>query len=112
MLKIMLTALGSSLLFAVLAIIPLVTRSELGVVPLIAFVLLLVVLGFYQAGRRSATVYRQVKGNETSVGMLGGSWRYPLFYNQKLSTPPTAPRTSTRRTTNKKTAQSKRRGGA
>ncbi len=78
--------------------------------------LLLMAIGVYQiAGPRSRN-YRQIKPTDMSIGMLGGSWRYPFFYEQKIPTTPTprrktTPRTATRRATTAKARRTKRRGG-
>ena len=78
--------------------------------------LLLMVIGVYQtAGPRSRN-YRQIKPTEMSVGSLGGSWRFPLFYEQKIPTAPTPQRKTTsrpaaRRATTAKARRTKRRSG-
>ena len=60
--------------------------------------LLLVAIGVYQtAGQRSRN-YRQIETSDMSIGMLGGSWRYPFFYEQKIPTPTPRRKTARRKT--------------
>lgn len=51
--------------------------------------LLLMVIGVHQAVGPRSRNYRQIKPTDMSIGSLGGSWRFPFFYEQRL--PPVAP---------------------
>lgn len=116
MTRILLVVLGVGVLLTIGGVVAAALAPQLLLVAALLFALLLFVGGVYQiAGPRSRN-YRQIKPADMSIGMLGGSWRYPFFYEQKIPTPTTrrktTPRTATRRTTKKKTTQPKRRGGA
>ena len=51
--------------------------------------LLLMMIGVYQTVGPRSRNYRQITPTDMSIGSLGGSWRFPFFYEQRL--PPVAP---------------------